>query len=152
MRNELATFSPPAAGPAAGQVSGHNAGVRRRLTLVGLGIALAVTASFTTAFTTGSEAVTAVPFGLFVAAGVVAAVRRAAVPGRATPPRHGPGAAAWGTLGVMAFAFELTNYFLAPRAAHPTVSYFLTAIAGQPWSRGALFAAWLALGAWLLGR
>jgi hypothetical protein len=128
--------------------------VRRLPATIGLGIALAVAASFTTAFSTGAEVVTAVAIAAFVLAAL--ATRRPA-PGRprrpagATPARTG-GVVVWGVLAAAALAFELGNYFCAPRAAHPTVSYFLTAVAAQPWSRGIAFAAWLALGDYLVRR
>jgi hypothetical protein len=127
----------------------HNARVRRRLALVGLGVALAVGVSFTTPFTTGAEIATAIAIGAFLAA-ELAAVRRGPHAQEALPRwRDG---AAWGALGGAALAFELWNYFASPRSAHPTLSYFVSAVAGQPWSRGLLFAAWLALGGWLVSR
>jgi hypothetical protein len=128
--------------------------VRRLPATVGLGVALAVLASFTTAFSTGAEVVTAVAIAAFVLAALAA---RRSAPGRprqpaaAAPARTG-GVAVWGVLAAAALAFELGNYFLAPRAAHPTLSYFLTAVAAQPWSRGIAFAAWLALGDYLIRR
>ncbi len=126
--------------------------------LVGLGIALTILASFTTAFSTGAEAVTAAALGAF-AVGEIAVVSRATAGARArrftrdTPaPAASRGVALWGVLCVLAVAFELGNYFLSPRNVHPTLSYFLAEAAGQPWSRGVLFAAWLALGAYLVRR
>jgi hypothetical protein len=152
MRNKSALFAAarPAQTGAARRAIEHNARVRRRLGLVGLGGALAVGASFTTPFTTGAEIATALAIGAFLAAELVAARRRPRAP-REAPPRWRAGAA-WGALGGTVLAFELWNYFAGPRAAHPTLSYFLSAVAGQPWSRGLLFAAWLALGGWLVSR
>lgn len=128
--------------------------MRRLVATVGLGIALAITASFTTAFSTGAEVVTALAIAAFVA-GIAAsrrsAPRRARRPGEATAGQT-RGVAVWGVVAAAALAFELGNYFCARRSAHPTVSYFLSAVAGQPWSRGIAFAAWLALGDYLVRR
>jgi hypothetical protein len=129
----------------------------------GIALALTVVASFTTAFSTGAEVVTGVAIGLFVSAGVVAARRRSrrrsagrpvtpTAGGIVTETSAGPltiGFVAWATLAAIALSFELWNYFLSPRPAHPTVSYFLAGAAGEPWSRGILFLLWLALGAYL---
>jgi hypothetical protein len=137
----------------------------RRLALpAGIGIALAVVGSFTTAFTTGSEVVTAVAIAAFVAASLVA-TRRRPIPGRAPElaggertelakkaPSPGRGVLVWVVAAGGAIAFELSNYFLSPRYAHPTVSYFLSTAAGHQWSRGILFAAWLTFGGYLVSR
>ncbi|MGA9077530.1 MAG: hypothetical protein WB383_04250, partial [Acidimicrobiales bacterium] len=72
-------------------------------------------------------------------------------PPKRAPPR-GRGALVWVVAGGAAIAFELSNYFLSPRYAHPTVSYFLSTAAGHQWSRGILFAAWLTLGGYLVSR
>lgn len=129
--------------------------MRRLVATVGLGIALTVAASFTTAFSTGAEVVTALAIAAFVLAGIAAsrssAPRRARRPGEATAG-EARGVAVWGVVAATALAFELGNYFSAPRSAHPTVSYFLSGVAGQPWSRGIAFAAWLALGDYLVRR
>ncbi len=124
--------------------------MRRRLGLVGLGGALAVAASFTTPFTTGAEIATALAIGAFLAAELAAVRHGPRAPRQALPGwRAG---ATWGALGGTVLAFELWNYLAGPRAAHPTLSYFVSAVAGQPWSRGLLFAAWLTLGGWLVSR
>jgi hypothetical protein len=141
--------------------------VRHLLGLVGLGVALAILASFTTAFSTGAEVVSGTAIGMFVLVKIAALVKESsaararrsarALPGEAHPARRATaarshGVAVWGALGTLAIAFELCNYFLSPRNAHPTVSYFLAEVAAHPWSRGVLFAAWLALGAYLVRR
>jgi len=137
----------------------------RRLSLpAGIGIALAVVGGFTTAFTTGSEVVTAMAIAAFVAASLVV-TRRRPIAGRAPEPAGGErtelakrapspgrGVLIWVVAAGVAIAFELSNYFLSPRYAHPTVSYFLSSAAGHQWSRGILFAAWLTLGGYLVGR
>ena len=148
-RNPRCSLPAAATGAARWEIE-HNARVRRRLGLVGLGGALAVAASFTTPFTTGAEIATALAIGVFLAAELAAARCGPRAPREAPPPwRAG---AAWGALAGTVLAFELWNYFRGPRSAHPTLSYFVSAAAGQPWSRGLLFAAWLALGGWLVSR
>lgn len=142
--------------------------MRRLVGPVGAGVAVAIVASFTTAFSTGAEVVTGSVIGLFVVAEIAVLTWRPATgrprregmkasdQARPTPARKrsapSVGFAIWGALAAVAIAFELWNYFLSPRIAHPTVSYFLTEVAAQPWSRGVLFAAWLALGAYLVRR
>jgi len=142
--------------------------VLRGLALVAAGIALSIAASYTTAFSTGADVVTAAAIGVFVAAGIGAAFHRrpaahaARLAARTSPqgdeigaPPGGPlraGFVLWAVTGGIALAFELGNYFVTPRTAHPTVSYFLAGAAGEPWSRGVLFACWLALGGYLVRR
>jgi hypothetical protein len=116
-------------------------------------------AATTTPFSIGGDIATAIPLGALAAVPLAQwwAERRGAALAaplrRLDPPAQGDGAT-WPLLAVLAavVAWELFNFFTAPRATHPTVSsLYDTASRAQAW-KAALFLAWLALGRELVRR
>ena len=131
--------------------------MRRRLALGAVAIALSAGAAATHSFTAAADVVTALGIGAIV---VLYLVNLAQAPRRigtiADNSRQSPtnavspslfGVVAWALLAAAVIGFELANYLLLPRHAHPTLSSFLTVLAAHAWTRGLCFVAWLALGA-----
>ncbi|MGH9016394.1 MAG: hypothetical protein ACRDY1_01480 [Acidimicrobiales bacterium] len=138
---------------------GHSPGREQRwwAFLAIVGVTGATAASFTHAFTTGADVATALP----VAAGALALVVRmagrrgatASVP--AGPEEHRPTARdqmVWATLAGAAAAWEIASYVGMPRTAHPTLSSLIDILDSTRPGKAAAFAAWLALGWWLIER
>jgi hypothetical protein len=61
------------------------------------------------------------------------------------------GGAAWAAWAAAIVAFELLNFYTAPRSRHPTISSLLSILTGHEVLRAVLFAAWLGAGYWLWG-
>ena len=132
---------------------------RRRVAaalIVGLGYS--VLASFTHPFTLGADLVT-------TAAIVTAAVattrqirnRRRAPGGRAAGKgearaRWTPWALAWAALAAAATAWELFCYVSEPRTRYPTLSVLIDSLDSTRLGKTVAFAAWLALGFFLVTR
>ena len=131
----------------------------------GYAAALVATAAYswwaagTTPFTVAADVATAIPLGVLVALALAQwrAPRRGGAPARPLRRLDPPGTAtgaAWPLPSVLlaALAFELYNFFSAPRSAHPTVSSLYDSAAGTHAWKALFFLAWLALGWDLLRR
>lgn len=130
---------------------------RRRGLLVLVGLLYASGASTTTPFTWPANILTAVP----IVAMAVAVCWRWPLRPSSSKERHGhdeqaqkavgSGLVAWGALFAVVVAWELVEYF-APgsRGAHPTLSSMGDAVERETPLKAVVFAAWLALGAWIV--
>jgi hypothetical protein len=137
--------------------------------LVALAVALGVAACFTRPFSRPSE--------VLVSLGIVGCVATLVLQGRSSappliarrPPMPGqpvPGGTRqatpparrlvpwtpWAVVGVAWVGWELFCYAGAPRRAHPTLSVVLNAVDASHVGHAAAFAAWLALGWYLVTR
>lgn len=127
------------------------------LVAVVLGVGVSVLASVTRPFTDGADATVAA----VLAATVVVLWRQPALT-EATPllarRRLDGTSASWrgalGWVGAIAAAtgWELYCLFSSPRSSHPTISSMLDAVDGSHLGRGIAFAAWLALGWYVVTR
>jgi hypothetical protein len=115
-------------------------------------LAYAALASFTDPFTLGADVVVALPLALAVVAMVVRSrsprPRAADRPGRAA--RWSPGSLAWAGLAAAAIGWELFCFTAEPRSAHPTLSSLMDMADATRWGKVSLFAAWMALGIYLV--
>lgn len=116
---------------------------------------LAGLAGVTRPFTAASDAVVATALaGALVGIGAQSAGRAPAWIARRPGAWRRPAAALWGWALVAAAvaAWEVGSFLATPRAAHPTISSMLDAVDRNPTGRGLAFAAWLALGWFLVTR
>ncbi len=120
------------------------------------GCAYAVVASFTHPFTWAANIVTAVPLALAVVVVVrsIRAARRAelcasALPAVSSAPRWRRTGMVWVVPTLAAVGWELYCFTSLPRVTHPTVSSLLDIADATRVGKTVVFAAWLALG-WFL--
>jgi hypothetical protein len=120
------------------------------------GCAYAVVASFTRPFTWAANIVTAIPLAVAIVVVVrsIRAARRAELNASALPV--GPSAPRWRRTGLVwvvptlaIVGWELYSYASLPRVMHPTVSSLLDIADATRVGKTVVFAAWLALG-WFL--
>lgn len=115
-------------------------------------LAYAGLASFTRPFTAGADVVVALPLAAVVVAMVVRfrslRIRAADQPGRVA--RRSPGSVAWAVLFAVAIGWELVCFTSEPRGAHPTLSSLMDMADATRWGKVLLFAAWTALGCYLV--
>lgn len=115
-------------------------------------LAYAGLASFTHPFTIGADVVVGVPLAVAVAAtvGRSRSLRRRAAdqPGRTA--RRSPGSLAWAALAAVAIGWEWFCFTTEPRDAHPTLSSLMDMADATRWGKVLLFAAWMALGCYLV--
>jgi hypothetical protein len=115
-------------------------------------LAYAGLASCTRPFTIGADLVVAAPLAVAVVAMVVRSrspgIRAVDQPGRA--PRRSPGSVAWAVLAAAALGWELFCFTSEPRNAHPTLSSLMDMADATRWGKVLLFAAWMALGWYLV--
>lgn len=115
-------------------------------------VAYAGLASFTLPFTVGADVVVALPLVVAMVATVVRS--RLPRPGVADPPdragRRSPGSLAWAALAAVAIGWELFCFTSGPRSAHPTLSSLVDMADATRWGKVVLFAAWMALGCYLV--
>jgi hypothetical protein len=121
-----------------------------------LGLAYAVLASFTHPFTWAANAVTAVPLVAAVAVALWWARRHDRTDHGATAdgaeggrPKRGAAWALWSTPVLAVIGWELYCFVNLPRSMHPTVSSLLDMLDSTRGGKIVAFAAWLALG-WFL--
>jgi hypothetical protein len=124
-------------------------------------LALAVLASFTRPFTLGADVVTAVALAAVAGWGVLREEqgRRASRASKEPARGEGPVGAPWGRrwlvwvgVGAAVGGFELFCYLSAPRAQHPTLSALVDILDATRPGKIVAFAAWLALGGYLVTR
>lgn len=127
--------------------------------LVALGAAASIGSSFTHPFTDGSDVV--VSLALAAAVLVLSSQRRLGTVAPLLGRQPGRGVLAppsvrrwlpWAIGAAVAIGWELGSLFSLPRSSHPTISSMLDAADGTPLGRGIAFAAWLALGWYLVTR
>jgi hypothetical protein len=115
-------------------------------------VAYAALASFTHPFTVGADVVVALPLAVAVVVMVVRSrsprCRTADQPGRTG--RRSPGSLAWAALAAVAIGWELFCFTSEPRSAHPTLSSLMDMADATRWGKVLLFAAWMALGLYLV--
>jgi hypothetical protein len=115
-------------------------------------LAYAGLASFTNPFTLGADLVVA----LLLAVAVVAMVVRSRSPRMDVADRPdravgwSPGSVAWAVLAAVAIGWELFCFTSEPRSAYPTVSSLMDMADATRWGKVLLFAAWMALGGYLV--
>ncbi len=121
-----------------------------------VGAAYAVLGASTRPFTVGADVVTAVPLALAVLVAVGRGRHRAlpvGVPHRAPDTfswRWAPYGLLWGVGALAVVSWELYCYFNTPRARYPTLSVLVNMLNATPVGKTAAFAAWLALGCFLV--
>jgi hypothetical protein len=127
--------------------------------LVALGGGLSVGAEYTRPFTDGADVVVSV---VLVAMVVVLSIHHRI--GRSFPllerrpdrevftPFSARRWLPWAFTAIVALGWELGSLFSLPRSAHPTISSMLDAVDGSHLGRGISFAAWLAVGWYLVTR
>ncbi len=114
-------------------------------------LAYAGLASFTRPFTVGADAVVALPLAVAAALMIRSRsprIRAADRPGRASG--WSPGSIVWAGLAAVAVGWELFCLTSDPRGAHPTLSSLMDMADATRWGQALLFAAWMALGWYLV--
>jgi hypothetical protein len=115
-------------------------------------LAYAGLASFTRPFTVGADTVVALPLAVAVVALMIRSrssrIRAADRAGR--PAQRSPGSVAWAVLAAVAIGWELFCFTSDPRSAHPTLSSLMDMADATRWGQVLLFAAWMALGWYLV--
>lgn len=124
------------------------------LAIAGVAAADSVVAAMARPFTGWADGATAVGIAGVLGGLVLLRRRRHHEVGRKSPSQEAlprSAALAWAALALAVAAFELVNFFAAPRREHPTISSLLTVLTGHEVLRGLLFVAWLGAGWWLRG-
>jgi hypothetical protein len=126
--------------------------------LIGLGAAYSVAASITRPFTDGADIVVSLALlaGVLVLTGPRSLASVAPVLDRHRAVSSSDPATRrwlpWATAAGVTAGWELFCLFSLPRSTHPTISSMLDAADGSHLGRGIAFAAWLALGWYVVTR